>query len=578
MQLTNADVARVFEEVADLMEIRGDDPFRVNAYRRVARTLDDLATDINQIAARGELAGLPGIGKATGDKIKILLETGELPLRRELCEEIPETLLKLRQIQGLGPKKIALLWRERGIDCLDALKTAITEGKLAGLKGFGDKSIESLKRGLEFLASTSGRTRLGVAAAIAEQLKSALRRVPGVEHIEHAGSLRRGAETVGDIDLLCISTAGNGVVQAFSELPNVAQVLGSGDTKGSVLLEYGPDRQIQVDLRVIPAESFGAALQYFTGSKAHNVRLRERAVRRGWSLNEYGLTEGPRVIASRTERDIYQALELPWIPPELREDRGEFQAPPPPDLLAVEDIRGELHMHTTASDGRDSLERMIAGAKARGYQYICITDHSQSSVIANGLSPERLEQQIRTVRTAAARESGIVVWVGAEVDIQADGSLDYPDELLAQLDFVVASVHVGMSQDVVQNTRRTLAAVQNPYVNLIAHPTGRMINRREAMPLDMEEVARAAAETGTALEINASHFRLDLKDQHARLAIERGAMLCIDCDAHSVEDFNQLPFGVMTARRAWARRANVLNTLDVAGVREFVNAKRKRLG
>jgi DNA polymerase (family 10) len=575
--LSNADVARVFEEIADLMEIRGDDGFRVNAYRRVARTIEDLASDISQIAARGELAGLPGIGKATAEKIETLLRTGSLPLRAELCAEIPETLLKLREIPGLGPKKIALLWRERGIDSLDSLRNALTTNALAGLKGFGDKTIDSLRRGLEFLATTTGRTRLGIAASIAEAMIYHLRQLAGVEHIEPAGSLRRGSETVGDIDLLCIAAEGGPVIREFTQHPHVAEVLGAGDTKGSVRFQYASDRQIQIDLRVIPAASFGAALQYFTGSKAHNVRLRERAVKRGWSLNEYGLTEGERVIASRHERDIYEALGLPWVPPELREDRGEFDGPPPPDLLTVADIQGELHMHTAASDGRNTIDEMVMGAKARGYKYICITDHSRSSVIANGLSVDRLLQHMQMVREAQARHPDFTLWVGAEVDILSDGSLDYPDEILAQLDFVVASVHAGMGQDREQNTKRTLAAIRNPYVNLIAHPTGRMINRRDAMPLDLEAICAAAAETGTALEINASNFRLDLKDQHARFAAERGVMLCIDCDAHHFEQFDQLRFGVMTARRGWIRKDQVLNTRDAAGVREFVNAKRRRM-
>jgi len=344
-----------------------------------------------------------------------------------------------------------------------------------------------------------------------------------------------------------------------------------------VLLEYEHGREIQVDLRVVPEESFGAAWLYFTGSKAHNIRMREMAQKRGWTLNEYALTNEKtgKPVASGEEAEIYQALDLPWIPPELREDRGEFDLKETPrDLLTLEDIRGDVHMHTTASDGRNTIEEMIAAAQALGYEFICITDHSQSSPIANGLKPDRLRRHIQTVRKAARQARGLTVWVGAEVDILGDGSLDYDDALLAELDLVVASVHAGQGKDVEKNTARTLAAIRNPYVNIIAHPTGRLLNRRDAMPLDIEAVAKAAAQTGTALEINASTYRLDLRDQHARLARSLGAMICIDCDAHSTSQLGQMRFGVMTARRAGLKKTDVLNTYSAADVAKFVAKKR----
>ena len=581
--MTNADVARAFEELADLMEIRGDDAFRTNAYRRVARTIDDLAGDINDLVAGGGLAGLPGIGKASAAKIEELLKSGRLAIREDVAREVPESLLQLRAVQGLGPKKISLLWKERGIENLESFRAAVAAGGLETLKGFGAKTVENLRRALEFLATTEGRTRLGIAWEIAEGFCGFVGKIAGVERIEPAGSLRRGAESVGDIDLLCTGADSARIVREFTEHPRIAQVLGAGPTKGSVLFQYASDRTIQIDLRVVPAAAFGAALQYFTGSKAHNVRLRELAQKRGWSLNEYGLHEGDRVLAGESEEGVYERLGLAWVPPELREDRGELDAAageagksPFGNLLELGHIRGDLHMHTTASDGRSTIEEMIAAAKARGYMYICITDHSQSSVIANGHSVERLLKHVEAVRAAANRERDIVVWAGAEVDILGEGQLDYPDEVLAQLDFVVASLHTGMSPDVHANTRRTLAAIQNPYVNLIAHPTGRMINKRDAMPLDFEAIAAAAAETGTALEINASNFRLDLKDQHARFVRDRGVTLCIDCDAHHVDQLDQMRFGVMTARRGWIRPEDVLNTRDASAIRKFVAAKRKR--
>lgn len=578
--MTNSDVARVFEELADLMEIGGEDSFRISSYRRVARTIEDLPTDISEIAARDELEALPGVGKASAQKIKVLLETGRLPLRDEWAAKVPESLLDLLAIPNLGPKKAAILWRERGITTLEELKTALAEGKLEGLKGFAAKSIAQIGEGIAFVESAAGRTRLGVAWQIAEALREILAAMPGVQRVESAGSLRRGRETVGDLDLLCVADDAAGVIERFTKLPNVSRVLAAGDTKGSILFDRGNGRLIQADLRVVPAGSFGAAWAYFTGSKEHNVRLRELAQKRGWTLNEYALSDGAtgRTIAGETEEGIYAKLGLPWIPPELREDRGELDLKETPDdLIALEDIRGDLHMHTTASDGKCTIQEMVAGARARGYKYICITDHSQSSVIANGLKPERLREHVAAVRAVAAKARGITVWAGAEVDIHSDGSLDYDDELLAELDWVVASVHVGMGRDSAANTRRTLAAMQNPYVNVIAHPTGRLINRRDAMPIDVEALAREAARTGTALEINASTYRLDLRDQHARLARDLGATICINCDAHHTEQFDQMRFGVLTARRGWLRRGDVLNTRSAKEIAAFVQAKRARM-
>lgn len=576
--MTNADVARIFAEIADLLEIQGGDSFRVSSYRRVSRAMDDLVGDIQDLAARGKLEEIAGVGESSARKIEELLKTGTIALREKLAREVPVTLLELLRIPGLGPKKAAVLWRERGVSSLAELKSAIEREALAGLKGFAQKTIDHMREGIAFLERVSGRTRLGEAWAIAERIREALAELPGVKRVEHAGSLRRGCETVGDLDLLCVADDGPRVIRHFTALPEITRVLASGDTKGSVLLGLHQDRDIQVDLRVVPAESFGAAWQYFTGSKEHNVRLREMAVKRGWTLNEYALADAKtnRTIAARTEEEVYAALGLPWLPPELREDRFEFALERVPDnLVALGDIRGELHLHTTASDGKQSIAEMAAEARARGYDYLCITDHSPSSVIANGLSPERLGEHIRQVRQIARSMKGFTLWVGAEVDVHPDGSLDYPDELLAQLDFVVASLHVGFSPDAAVNTRRTLAAIRNPYVNLIAHPTGRLLNRRDAAPLDIEAIAREAARTGTALELNANYYRLDLKDTHLRQARDCGAVLCIDCDAHSTADFEQLRFGVQTARRAGLTTDDVLNCRAARDVADFVGKKRK---
>ena len=576
--MKNADVARVFNEVADLLEIQGEDAFRVNSYRRVARTVADLATDVSDIAARGELEQLPGVGKGSASKIQELLRTGRLALREELAAKVPVSLLELLEIPGLGPKKAALLWKERGIQSLADLKAALAEDRLTGLKGFGAKSIEQIARGIDFLQRSAGRTRLGDAWALAEELRAALLAAPGVQRVEAAGSLRRACETVGDLDLLCIADDGPRVIARFTALPGVSEVLAAGETKGSVRFGLSSGRTIQVDLRVVPAESFGAAWQYFTGSKEHNVRLRELAVRRGWSLNEYGLTEGEKVLASASEEEIYAALGLPWIPPELREDRGEFEPGAiPADLLTVADIRGDLHMHTTASDGRNTIAEMADAARQRGYAYICVTDHSGSSFIAGGLDAKRLRQHIRAVRAAATSLRNITVWVGSEVDILADGRLDYPDELLAELDFVTASIHAGMGRDEEANTQRTLAAIRNPYVNCIGHPTGRLINERAAMPIDIDALAREDARTGKAVEINAHPYRLDLNDRHVRRARELAATIVISTDAHATDQLDLIMFGVLTARRGGLRRGDVLNTRSVEEVQAFVAAKRRRV-
>lgn len=577
--MTNEDVARIFEEIADMLEIKGEDAFRVNSYRRVARTLDDLAEDVNQIAARGELAALVGVGKSSAAKIQELLDTGKLKFREELAREVPESILALLQIPGLGPKKVAVLWKQKQVDSIERLKQAVESGELDDLKGFGKKSLSQIADGIAFLQSASGRTRLGEAWELAEQLRDAIAGMPGVQRIENAGSLRRGRETVGDLDLLCIAQDGARVIEQFAKLPGVTKVLAAGDTKGSVLIEWRAGGTIQADLRVVPEDSFGAAWQYFTGSKEHNVRLRQLAVKRGWSLNEYALSDAKteKVIAARTEEEIYGALDLPWIPPELREDRGEFEpGAVPEDLITQADLRGDLHMHTTASDGRNSVEEMALAARDLGYEYICITDHSASSAIANGLAPQRLRDLIREVRAVDKKLKGIKVWAGTEVDILADGTLDYEDDLLADLDYVVASIHFGLGKDPEINTQRTIAAMRNPYVNQIGHPTGRMINARKPMELDMAAICRVAAETGTALEINAGPYRLDLKDQHVRIARAAGATIAICTDAHGTEKLGRILYGVLTGRRGGLRKAEVLNTRPVKEIEAFVKRKREK--
>ncbi|MCB9858739.1 MAG: DNA polymerase/3'-5' exonuclease PolX [Phycisphaerales bacterium] len=574
--MANKDLAAIFNEIAALMEIVGESKFRINSYQRTARTLKDLTKDVAQLLDSGELEDLPGIGKSTVEKIQSYLTDGRIDVHQELLAKVPAGLPKLLSIPGMGPKKVALVWKELDVGSIDDLKRVIASGELAKLKGMGEKSVKQIADGITFAESTSGRTPLGLAWPLADELAAAMREVPGVARVETAGSLRRGCETIGDIDLLCESDDGPAVVTAFTSLPKVKRVLASGDTKGSVIVDRRDGEEIQVDCRVVPKAAFGAALQYFTGGKEHNVRLRERAIKRGWKLNEWGLFEGDKQIAGNDEASIYKKLDLPHFPPELREDRGEFELKAAPTLIELADIRGDLHTHTTASDGKDDAETMVRAACERHYEFMAITDHTKSSAIANGLSIDRMWRQIEKIRQLNEKIDTVSILVGCECDILSDGELDYPDNLLAACDFVVASVHSAMRQDRDKVTSRVLRAIESPYVNVIGHPTTRLINRREPIDLDMEAVVEKAAETGTALECNASWQRLDLHDRHIRMALDAGVKISINTDAHAVAQFDQMRFGIVTARRGGATPDDVINTWHLPKLRKWIAAKRKR--
>ncbi|MGQ9651674.1 MAG: DNA polymerase/3'-5' exonuclease PolX [Phycisphaerae bacterium] len=574
--MVNPEIAAVFNEIADLLELTGGDPFRVNSYRKAARSIEDLPEDIADVANRGELQKIPGVGKGTAERIMQYLKTGKVTVHQELLDSIPRGLPELLTVPGLGPKKVQALHRELGVTSMADLEAVIADGRAEKLPGFGKKSVEKIAEGLAFLKRSAGRTPLGAVLPLAERLRDAVREFAGVRRAEIAGSARRGCETVGDIDLLCIADDGEKVVDAFTKLPEVTGVRAAGGTKGSVLVA-GPIRgEIQVDLRVVPEESFGAALQYFTGSKEHNVRLRELAVRKGWKLNEYGLFDGDRRIAGREEGEIYEKLDLRPIPPELREDRGEIECGGElPRLVSLADIKGDMHVHSTASDGRSTIEEMAEAARKRGYRYLAICDHSKSSVIANGLDEVRLLRHIRDIRAVSERIKGLTLLAGIECDILANGSLDYSDDILAQLDWVIASIHSAQQQDRASLTRRSIAAMENPYVCCLGHPSGRLLGRRDAMDLDWDALFTAAARTGCALEISASWQRLDLKDVHIRQAIDAGCRLAISTDAHSTDQLDQMSLGVQTARRGWATPEHILNTLPEAQLRAWVAAKRK---
>ena len=573
--MANSDIAHAFERIADLLEITAADTFRINSYRRAARTIKDTTEDLAVLATENRLGKLPGIGKSTALKIQQHLDTGRIDLLDELNAKLPDGLPDLLDVPGLGPKKVALIHEELGVGSLDDLKQAIESGKLQDLPGFGAASVKRVADGLAFMESSSGRTPLGIAKPVADALANAISNLKEVGRIDVAGSLRRGAETVGDVDLVCESKHGQTVVDAFVSLQGITQVLGSGPTKGSIAIDVPGRGQLRAQLRVVPPESYGAALQYFTGSKEHNVRLRELAARRKWKLNEWGLFDGDKCIAGRHEKDIYAKLGLPFPPPELREDRDEFDPKfDPSNLITLDHIRGELHVHTTASDGRNTIEEIAEASRDLGYEYVAICDHSKSSAIANGLSIDRMRKHIDDIRKVDKRTRGITVLVGTECDILANGSLDYPDDILADCDWVVASIHSAMTGGKVSPTERTIRAMRNKYVSAIGHPTGRLIGTRPPMDIDVAAVVAAAAETGTALEINTSWQRLDLKDVHIRQALDAGVMLTLNTDAHSTEGLPTLGYGIITARRGGTPPDRVLNTLPITKLRRGINKKR----
>ena len=569
----NTELARIFEEMAAILEITGADRFRINAYTRAAQALEDLTVDVADIAEPKKLTAIDGIGASTAKKIIEFLDTGHVTKHDELLENVPRGLLELRQIPGLGPKKVKLLWEEAGVTDLDTLQRKLETDELEALPGMGKKSVENLKESIVFVARAGERARLGEALPLAEAITAELGRVAGVHRVHHAGSLRRGRETIGDIDLLAAATDPAALREAFLGLPGVQKVLVSGGTKCSVRMDPG----IQVDLRVVDETSFGAALLYFTGSKAHNVLLRERAIKQGLRLNEYGLFPaggGDRPVASCEETDVFAALGLPWIPPELREDRGELGLTEAPRLIELADVKAELHAHTVASDGRMTIDELARTAMERGFHTIAVTDHSKSAIQANGLSPERLREHVDQVREANERIDGITILAGSEVDILGDGRLDYDDDLLAELDLVVASPHVALRQEPEAATERLVRAIRHPLVHVLGHPTGRIINRREGLHPQINAIVQAAAETDTALELNANYYRLDLRDVHVKAAVDGGALVAINTDAHHPDDFDLLRYGVLTGRRGWLTPQRCLNAWPAQKLHAWLRSKR----
>jgi DNA polymerase (family 10) len=558
--MKNAEIAAIFQRLADIMEIKGEAFFRANAFRKVARILEDLPTDVESLVESGELTKTEGIGKGTADAIVEYLETGTITRYEKEKKSIPKGLVELLSVPGLGPKTIGLLWRELDVKSLKSLKRALRSKKILKLAGMGEKKVKNMEAGIRVYESRSGRLTLGSVVQTAHETVEELKEATGIDEIEVAGSIRRWRETIGDVDILALSSKSKPVIEAFTSLPRVVEVLAAGSTKASVRLDDG----IQMDLRVVPPNVYGAALMYFTGSQAHNVKLRGLAQSKGLKLSEYGVFKGDRRLAGRSEEAVMRKLGLAFIPPELREDRGEVEAALEdalPRLVELSDIRGDLHVHSNYSDGHSTIEEVARAAKAVGYKYVSINDHSHSLGVAHGLTVERLLEQAEEIAEINKRVRGITILRGTEVDILSDGSVDFPDDVLEQLDVVVASIHGGFQQPSDKITGRIVSAIENPHVDIIGHPTGRLLGTRPAYSVDMDRVFEAAAENGTAIEINAWHERLDLNDVNARRAAEMGVRVSINTDSHHVDQLWMMELGVHTARRAWLTTDDVVNTM-----------------
>lgn len=562
-QLSNAEVAATFNRLADLLAIRGENRFKVVAYRRAAESIGQVGEPLAAIRQRGGLEEIPGVGEEIAEKIGDLLDTGSFRLLREVEGQFPPSVTELLTVPDVGPKRARTLYEQLGVDSLASLKAAIEAGKLNGLPGFGKDLVARIAAGLQAPESEERRMRLDRSRAVAGELIAAMReRVPDLKEIELAGSARRFRETVGDIDMVAAADDPAAVVEAFAGLPGVARVEMRGPNRCRVALASGAS----ADLRVLPEKHWGSLLHHFTGSKYHNIRLRDLALARGARMSEYGYAVGEDLVTCATEEEVYAYLGMQFVPPPMREESGEIELALKgelPRIVEVADLRGDLHMHTTWSDGTANVREMALAARDRGYAYICVTDHTHGLGIANGLTPERLRQQRAEIERVNAQLAPFRVLQGAEVEVRADGSLDFEDEVLAELDLVIAAVHTSLRQGRERLTERALGAIRNPYVDVLAHPTGRLVGGRAGGDFDMEAIFAEAAATGTALEIDGDPARLDLRDSHARAAIAAGCMISIDSDAHAVAGLGNVEYGVGTAQRAWVPPDRVLNALTL---------------
>ena len=567
--MKNKELAAMFAKIADALEYKGEMPFKIIAYRKAARVLEDLTQDIELLAKEDRLREVPGIGEGIAKKIKEYLETGKMKKYEEALSGIPDGLLQLLDIQNLGPKTLALAHKELKVNNLNDLKRVIEDGSLAKLFRMGKKKVENIKKGIELFEQTRERIPLNEALAISDELVKYLKKNPHIKQIQPSGSLRRMKETIGDIDILVTGKKGGEIVEYFTKFPRTSRVLVAGDTKGSIIVGRGAEAR-QVDIRIVPEKSFGAALQYFTGSKAHNIKLRTMARERGLKISEYGVFKGNRQIAGRTEEEVYATLGLPLIPPELREDRGEVEAALKgklPKLIELSDIRGDLHIHSTHSDGNSTIEELVKYAKSLGYEYIAICDHSKSAKYAGGLTEDELKKEMEEIDKLNEKLKGIRVLKGIEVDILKDGRLDYSDKILEKLDIVVAAIHQSFKYKV---TERICRAIENPNVDIIAHPTGRLISKREGYEVDIEMVMEWAKRYNKILELNAYYDRLDLNEVYLRKAKEMGIKISIGSDAHGALDLNWMRFGVGIARRGWLEKSDVINTLPFQRLKKIL--------
>lgn len=571
--MKNREIAAMFNDIADMLEIKDESPFRITAYRRAARSLEGLTEDIAAVAERDELEEIPGVGKSTAEKIHEFLKTGTSAYYEELRKQLPAGITTLMTVPEVGPKTAMLLHEKLGISSIEDLERASKDGLVRKLPRMGAKTEENILKGIALIRRSKERLPIGAVLPLAREIVAALSNLKEVKQISVAGSLRRMKETIGDIDILVTSSKPEKVMEVFTTLPRVRQVLARGTTRSSVILDTG----IQADVRVVEPDAFGAALQYFTGSKDHNVRVREKAVKRDLKINEYGVfrVENDRRIAGKTEEEVYATVGLPWIPPEIREAQGEVELAERgklPKLVDLKDIRGDLQMHTRWSDGSDTIEAMAKAAKELGYEYIAITDHSQSLKFVGGVTIEELREHIKMARRASDKV-GITVLMGTECDILPDGRLDYPDDVLRELDVVVVSVHSRFRMSEEEMTARIIKVLENPHVHILGHPTGRLLGSREAYAVNIDRLIDAARRTKTALEINASPQRLDLSDMHARMARERGVPLVISTDAHTRYQLRYMEYGVAIARRAWLEPKHVLNALPLNKFMEWVRER-----
>jgi DNA polymerase (family 10) len=575
MPVHNADIIAVFEEIADLLEIEGANTFRIRAYRNAARILGDLPQEARVLVERGyDLTRLPGIGADLAGKISEIVSTGHCSLLERLRKELPPAITELLKIPGLGPKRVKALYHDLDVQTIEQLQRAAQDGRIRALHGFGAKTEQNILQAVQAHASQSRRFKLATAAQYAETLRVFLQAIPGVQQVVVAGSFRRMRETVGDLDILVTVDPDNTVMhspvmQRFTAYDEVAEVFSAGETRASVLLKCG----MQVDLRVVEQESYGAALHYFTGSKSHNIAIRRIAQQLGLKVNEYGVFRGAQRIAGDSEESVYRAVGLPYIPPELREDRGEIEAARAnrlPKLVELSDLKGDLHAHTKATDGHDSLRDMALAAKALGLEYLAITEHSRRLTVAHGLDPLQLAKQCDEIDLLNTKLDGITLLKGIEVDILEDGSLDLPDGVLARLDLVIGAVHSRFDLSRAKQTERILRAMDSPHFTLLAHPSGRLIEQREPYDVDMLRIIRHAKQRGCHLELNAHPERLDLLDSQCQSAKEEGVLVSINSDAHSTFDFANLKYGVGQARRGWLEKSDVLNTRSLAALRKLL--------